>query len=63
MIYTDVGFHLKSGFKKIVLTPEWISVLNLNSRKNCLHQIYLYMADGERQIAAPLYPNIKGSLH
>jgi hypothetical protein len=35
-------FHLVSGLKKIVLTPDWISVLNLNSQKNCLHQIYLY---------------------
>ena len=28
MTYTEHNFSLKSGFKKIVLTPDMVSVLN-----------------------------------
>ena len=34
MIFTEVGFHLKSGFKKIVLT-QMVLTLGLDSPKNC----------------------------
>ena len=33
MIYTEHNFNLKSGFKKIVITPYLVSVLNPVSQK------------------------------
>ena len=42
MTYTEPDFSLISGFKKIVLTPDMISVINGDSQKKCLHQIFLY---------------------
>ena len=41
MTYTEVGFSLKSGFKKIVLTQKLVLVLNRDSQKYCLHQFFL----------------------
>ena len=46
MTYTGVGFSLKSGFKKIVLTQELVLVLNGDIQKYCLHQFFLYMEFG-----------------
>ena len=39
---TVVFFCLKSGFKKIVLSQELISVLNRVSQKYRLHKVFLY---------------------
>ena len=44
MTYTGVGFSLKSGFKKIVLSQALVLVLNRVSRKYCLHQFFLYFS-------------------
>ena len=35
MIFTDIGFHLKSRFKKILLSQKIVVTSNLDSRKNC----------------------------
>ena len=40
--YTGVGFSLKSGYKKIVLTQELVLVLNQVSQKYCSQQFFLY---------------------
>ena len=40
--FRGVGFSLKSGFKKIVLTQELVFVLNRVSQKYSLHQFFLY---------------------
>ena len=47
MISTEHCFSLKSGFKKIVLTQNMVSVLNLDSQIYCLHQTFLYRVFGE----------------
>ena len=42
MTYTAVGFSLKLGFKKIVLTQKLVLILNWDSQKQCSHQNFLY---------------------
>ena len=42
MTTTEHGFHLKSGFRKIVWPPNMVSVLFLDSQKYCVHRIFLY---------------------
>ena len=41
-MFTDVGFHLKSGFKKILCSQMLVYTLILVSRKFCVHQFFLY---------------------
>ena len=41
-MFTDVGFHLKSGFKKILCSQMLVFTLILVSRKFCVHQFFLY---------------------
>ena len=43
MIFTEDGFHLKSGFMEIVLSQEMVFPQNLESQKSCLHQRILYI--------------------
>ena len=39
--FTDVGFHLKFGFKKNLGSHEFVFTLSLNSQKYCVHQFFL----------------------
>ena len=41
-MFTDVGFHLKSGFKKLLCSQMLVFTLILVSRKYCVHQFFLY---------------------
>ena len=41
-LFTDVGFYLKSGFKKILCSQMLVFALILDSRKYCVHQLSLY---------------------
>ena len=41
MMITEHGVSLKSGFKKIALTQTKVLILNMDSQKYCLHQIFL----------------------
>ena len=41
-MFTDVGFHLKSGFKKLLCSPLLVFTLILVSQKYCVHQFFLY---------------------
>ena len=43
MTYTEHDFSLKSGFKKIVLTPDLVLVLSWLSQKQWLDQIFFYI--------------------
>ena len=43
IVFTDVGFHLKSGFKKLFCSQMLVFTLNLASRKYCEHQFFLYI--------------------
>ena len=40
-MFTDVGFHLKSEFKKILCSQMLIFTLVLDSQKYCVHQFVL----------------------
>ena len=42
--FTDVGFHLKSGFKKLLCSQMLVFTLILDSQKYCVHQIFLYIS-------------------
>ena len=42
-MFTDVGFHLKSGFKKLLYSQMLVFTLNLDSQKYCVHQFFLYI--------------------
>ena len=42
IVFTDVGFHLKSGFKKLLCSKTLVFTLTLDSRKYCVHQFFLY---------------------
>ena len=46
-MFTDVGFHLKSGFKKILCSQMLVFTLILVSRKFCVHQFFLYMVSNK----------------
>ena len=37
-MFTDVGFHLKSGFKKLLCSQMLVFTLILVSQKYCVHQ-------------------------
>ena len=41
-MFTYVGFHLKSGFKKLLCSQMLVFTLILVSRKYCVHQFFLY---------------------
>ena len=47
-MFTDVGFHLKSGFKKILCSQMLVFTLILVSRKFCVHQFFLYLRKREK---------------
>ena len=42
IVYTEDGFHIKSGFKKIPWPQNMVLVFNLVSQKYYLHQRFLY---------------------
>ena len=42
IVFTDVGFHLKSGFKKFLCSQMLVLTLILDSRKYCVNQLFLY---------------------
>ena len=42
MTTSEHGFHLKSGFRKIVWPPNMVSVLFVDSQKYCVHWTFLY---------------------
>ena len=42
-MFTDVGFHLKSGFKKLLYSQMLVFTLILDSGKYCVHQFFLYL--------------------
>ena len=41
-MFTAVGFHLKSGFKKLLCSQMLVFTLILVSRRYCVHQFFLY---------------------
>ena len=43
IVCTDVGFHLKSGFKKLLCSHMLVFTLILDSQKYCVHQFFLYL--------------------
>ena len=45
-MFPDVGFHLKSGFKKLLCSQMLVFTLNLVSWKYCVHQFFLYAYNG-----------------
>ena len=51
-MFTDVGFHLKSGFKKILCSQMLVFTLILVSRKFCVHQFFLYIMCSVKQYYA-----------
>ena len=44
IVFTDVGFHLKSGFKKLLCSQLFVFTLLLDSQKYCVHQFFLYVS-------------------
>ena len=42
IVFTDVGFYLKSGFKKVLCSQMLVFALILDSRKYFVHQFFLY---------------------
>ena len=42
IVFTDVGFYLKSGFKKIFCSQMLVFFSILDSRKYCVPQVFLY---------------------
>ena len=46
-MFTDFGFHLKSGFKKLLCSQMLLFALILVSRKYCVHQFFLYIPNFE----------------
>ena len=43
IVFIDVGFHLKSVFKKLLGSQMLVFTLNLDSQKYCVHQFCLYI--------------------
>ena len=41
-MFTDIGFHLKSGFKKSLCSHMLVFTIILDSQKYCVHQFFLY---------------------
>ena len=46
IVFTDVGVHLKSGFKKILCSHMLVFTLILDSQKYCVHLFFLYFTIG-----------------
>ena len=42
IVFPYVGFHLKSGFKKILCSKILVFTLILDSQKYCVHTFFLY---------------------